>query len=716
MTMLNLFTKLKKYNKGNYRQFSFCYALSVILVSTLTLFMLSPFVQSRLPIGGDSRKMLYMVYAVAVLGCVLFIIYATGLFLRFKSREVGIFMALGTPKRVLAKTLTKEIVLLILKLGIAGIIIGGVIAFVFGKVYEGFVQSATGDSFSLPLTGFIGSFLFVTITVCIVMGMAVRFLKRANLIEILNEERRTEPIKKNVDTKYLVWGIILIAVGLLGGLIIPYIVSTMLKRSLSGFPYIFYVLVFIGLYRVMVYSIAVHKKGRHPQKYYKNLISFGMMKFQGISVVRNMLIVTLLIAGSLFAIFFSATNLIQGLGSAASEANDISYRYLGDAEKLTQEQVEKLAEDYQVGIDNYREAEFLRLLGSGVSRENYDKSGKLIEEYRKQDYIKNFISADEFERVTGIAVNVQPGMYQYISREGNNENYWFLPDDLDLVQNPDSGLQKPLSYAGTVEYSSFFYHYGQDGNANYILNDEDYAELEKGLSDEMHMTHILFDLSDTGDTYGFSKDLYARYCNSVSDSMKKMSAYDEYREATDSEYSYSEPVEIEPERLGMEIDWKYAPVFVPIQEKSFVQSYATLLLIFIFVAIVCLVSAGVIGYTRSITVAIKSKSVLMDVKKLGADRTYLNRVLKEQVKKVYVLPTIVAVVLMFVYYTLTLWQNDGTITLNEYPMIAVNVLTCLAVCIYQYVLYRYSLKKAGKVILSFNDWKIANPAEPVNGK
>ena len=701
MTMLNLFTKLKKYNKGNYRQFSFCYALSVILVSTLTLFMLSPFVQSRLPIGGDSRKMLYMVYAVAVLGCVLFIIYATGLFLRFKSREVGIFMALGTPKRVLAKTLTKEIVLLILKLGIAGIIIGGVIAFVFGKVYEGFVQSATGDSFSLPLTGFIGSFLFVTITVCIVMGMAVRFLKRANLIEILNEERRTEPIKKNVDTKYLVWGIILIAVGLLGGLIMPYIVSTMLKRSLSGFPYIFYVLVFIGLYRVMVYSIAVHKKGRHPQKYYKNLISFGMMKFQGISVVRNMLIVTLLIAGSLFAIFFSATNLIQGLGSAASEANDISYRYLGDAEKLTQEQVEKLAEDYQVGIDNYREAEFLRLLGSGVSRENYDKSGKLIEEYRKQDYIKNFISADEFERVTGIAVNVQPGMYQYISREGNNENYWFLPDDLDLVQNPDSGLQKPLSYAGTVEYSSFFYHYGQDGNANYILNDEDYAELEKGLSDEMHMTHILFDLSDTGDTYGFSKDLYARYCNSVSDSMKKMSAYDEYREATDSEYSYSEPVEIEPERLGMEIDWKYAPVFVPIQEKSFVQSYATLLLIFIFVAIVCLVSAGVIGYTRSITVAIKSKSVLMDVKKLGADRTYLNRVLKEQVKKVYVLPTIVAVVLMFVYYTLTLWQNDGTITLNEYPMIAVNVLTCLAVCIYQYVLYRYSLKKAGKVIFEF---------------
>ena len=68
MTLLNVLNKLKKYNKGNYKQFSLCFSLSVLLVSALTFFMLSPFVQSRLPVGGDSRKMLYMVYAVAVTG------------------------------------------------------------------------------------------------------------------------------------------------------------------------------------------------------------------------------------------------------------------------------------------------------------------------------------------------------------------------------------------------------------------------------------------------------------------------------------------------------------------------------------------------------------------------------------------------------------------------------------------------------------------------
>lgn len=698
MTLLNLFTKLRKYNKGNYKQFAFCFALSVTLVSALTLFMLSPFVQSRLPIGGDSRKMLYMVYAIAIIGCVLFTIYATGLFLRFKSREVGIFMALGTQKRVLSRTLIKEIMVLILKLGIVGIGIGCVIAFGFGKIYERFVQSATGETFVLSIAGFVGSFLFVIATTGIIMGMTTHFLKRANLIEILNEERRTEPIKKNVDKKYLLLGLVFIVVGLLGGLIIPYIVSTILKVTLGGFTYTFYILVFIGLYRIMVYSIAVHKRGRNPQKYYRHLISFGMMKFQGISVVRNMLIITLLLAGALFTVFFSATNFIQGSWSAASEANDISYRYLGDAEKITREQVEQLAESYDVEITNYREAELIRLLGSGVSRENYDSKGKLIEEYREHDFIKNFISAAEFERVTGIATQVKPGTYQYISREGNTENYWFLPEDLDLVQNTDSGLKKELSYVGTVEYSSFFYNYGNDGNANYILNDEDYTALEKGLSDKMHMTHVLFDVGESGDTYGFSKELYAKYCNSVSNSMKKIAAYDEYRETSESDYDYSKPVELYPERPEIDVDWKYAPVLVPLQEKSFILSYATLLMVFVFVAIICLVSAGVIGYTRSITVAMKSKRVLMDVKKLGANRTYLNRILKEQVKKVYVLPTAISTILMFVYYTLTLWQNDGLFTEQEYLMIAVNALTCLVLCTYQYILYRCSLKKATTVI------------------
>lgn len=702
MTLLNILQRIKKYNKGNYRQFSLCFAMSVMLVSALTLFMTSPFVMSRLPVGGDSRKMLYMVYAVAVIGCVLFTVYATSLFLRFKSREIGVLLALGTDKRTLTKTLMKEIGGLTAKIAVLSILAGAVLAFGIGKLYESMIQSAGGDHFGFSILGIGISVLFFLIVGAMIMMMTSRFMKRANVIEILNEERRNEPIKQQVGERYLLIGVICVAVGIFGGLVVPYLVSVIWKMKLGAYMYGFYLLVLIGLYRIMVYSVAVHKRGRKPQKYYKNLISFGLMKFQGISVVRNMLIITLLLAGTLFAVFFSVANYIQGSMSASTEANDISYQYLGGADGLTEEKVKDLASEYQVQIEDYREAEFIRLLGSGVCRENYDEDGRLIEEYREKDFYKNFISATTFSEVTGLKVTVEPGTYQYISREGNSESYWFLPEDLDRAENTTTGNMLELSYAGTVEYSSFFWNRGQDGSAAYILNDTDYEKLKEGISEELTLRHVLFNLTEEGDAYGFSKKLYEEYCKSVPDNMRVMGNYDEYRASVDQDYEYGETVELYADRPEMEVDWKYAPVLVPLQEKLFILTYATLLLVFVFVAFICLIAAGVIGYTRSMTVACKSKRVLVDVQKLGADRNYLTGILKMQIKKVFVLPTVIAIVIMFAYYMLVLWQNDGCITVQEYPVIVINAGICLVLSGYQYVIYRRSLKKAEEVVFDSN--------------
>lgn len=664
--------------------------------------MTSPFVMSRLPVGGDSRKMLYMVYAVAVIGCVLFTVYATSLFLRFKSREIGVLLALGTDKRTLTKTLMKEIGGLTAKIAVLSILAGAVLAFGIGKLYESMIQSAGGDHFGFSILGIGISVLFFLIVGAMIMMMTSRFMKRANVIEILNEERRNEPIKQQVGERYLLIGVICVAVGIFGGLVVPYLVSVIWKMKLGAYMYGFYLLVLVGLYRIMVYSVAVHKRGRKPQKYYKHLISFGLMKFQGISVVRNMLIITLLLAGTLFAVFFSVANYIQGSMSASTEANDISYQYLGGADGLTEEKVKDLASEYQVQIEDYREAEFIRLLGSGVCRENYDEDGRLIEEYREKDFYKNFISATTFSEVTGLKVTVEPGTYQYISREGNSESYWFLPEDLDRAENTTTGNMLELSYAGTVEYSSFFWNRGQDGSATYILNDTDYEKLKEGISEELTLRHVLFNLTEEGDAYGFSKKLYEEYCKSVPDNMRVMGNYDEYRASVDQDYEYGETVELYADRPEMEVDWKYAPVLVPLQEKLFILTYATLLLVFVFVAFICLIAAGVIGYTRSMTVACKSKRVLVDVQKLGADRNYLTGILKMQIKKVFVLPTVIAIVIMFAYYMLVLWQNDGCITVQEYPVIVINAGICLVLSGYQYVIYRRSLKKAEEVVFDSN--------------
>ena len=61
-----------------------------------------------LPTGGDSRKQMIAIFVLALFGCVVFTIYASALFFRKKSRQLGVLMALGASRKKLAPGLYKE--------------------------------------------------------------------------------------------------------------------------------------------------------------------------------------------------------------------------------------------------------------------------------------------------------------------------------------------------------------------------------------------------------------------------------------------------------------------------------------------------------------------------------------------------------------------------------------------------------------------------------
>ena len=109
MTLNKMFAKLRKYNKKNYYQLKFCIAFAVMLIASFISIVLNPAMQNALPAGGDSRRMVYMIFAVAVIGCTIFIIYAARLFLRYRSREIGVFLALGAEKKQMSRALYGEL-------------------------------------------------------------------------------------------------------------------------------------------------------------------------------------------------------------------------------------------------------------------------------------------------------------------------------------------------------------------------------------------------------------------------------------------------------------------------------------------------------------------------------------------------------------------------------------------------------------------------------
>ena len=160
MTLNILWSRLRKRNKRDYRQFQFCITFAVMLISSYLMMVFSPLVKNALPDGGDSLKMAGMIFGIAAIGCLMFVWYAISIFLRYKSREIGIFMALGTEKRILARALYQEMAKMIGLYTIEGVALGAVLSLVIGKMMEILTARVNDTSFGFTVEGFLASLLF----------------------------------------------------------------------------------------------------------------------------------------------------------------------------------------------------------------------------------------------------------------------------------------------------------------------------------------------------------------------------------------------------------------------------------------------------------------------------------------------------------------------------------------------------------------------------
>lgn len=696
MTMHTIWSKLRKKNKKDYRQFTFCITFAVLLISSFLFMLFSPLILKTLPVGGDSRKQVFMILGIAVAGCILFIVYATGLFLRYKSREIGVFLALGSSKGTLMRAFLGELGKLVGLQSLIGLVGGVITAFALGKVFEWIAGDANSYSFGLSLQGVCYSVLYVAVLCLIVMVMAVRFMALSNVMEIVNQQRKQEPLKKMVTTRYLFAGLAMLITGVLLALVLPMVIASVFHHFLGGWTNLFYLLVLRGLYQVMVYSIAAHRRGRHPQRYYNHVISYGMLKFQGGSIVRNMLVIALLIMGSLFAMYYVPQKAIDTNNFDQYESK-YGFQYLREASELTQGEVEVLAKDYGLEVQNYREGEMIAVVGDGTERVNVDDDGNLIEEYKEQLYSYECISAADFEYLTGQSVEVEPGTYYMIMRAGVQEDIFNRFGNMSKLYYADGSDAISMKYMGNVEYMSLVVDNGFDEHGRYILNDQDYELLKAGLPEESRSIQVLFDTPETEQAAAFSKELYRQFALRSSEHMNVINNYNAFEhQVQGSEYGYAREAMFDPDNAAGSTDWRYQPNFVYLLKANHLLSISIFLLLFSYVAVICLSAVGIISLTRSQSVAMSNRQVFGDLEKLGANRKYLRKLLHVQVKKVFVLPTVVGCAGMLGFELLILYMNDGRYQEKEFIGFATMTGVTLMVVLYQYVMYRISLKAQGR--------------------
>ena len=696
-TMKQVFLKLRRHAKTDYRLLILCNFIANLLVSAFSFLIWSSTVQKTFPPGGDSMKQVMMVFCIAIAGCLVFTVYAALLFFRYKSREIGVFLALGAGKRSLSGQLFRELSASMAIPALAGIALGPLFTLGIWEVFRLFLPDREGAAMSFTPFSLVICAAFLAASLLLCFLFALRFLSRTNILDVVNEQRRSEPIR-DVKSWYFPAGIFLILFGAAAGYGHHWFFKAAFGVFAPAWANLLYLPILPGIYLLILFLVI---RGRGSKKHpYRKIIPHSMMKFQGRQTVNNMLIMTLLTAGACFAMFYVPLLASGNLFATNAWEKDFSMRLRADQDMPDREELSLLAGEHRLTLENWAEAPVI-VLGKDGTGEDIDENGKYIYQYREVISDCIAISASGYEALTGEHISLSPGTYD----ECIDKDSAYGPDtDTTLITNMATGAALGVSF-GTV-------HYSHTLSGFTVLSDEDFAGISEGLDDSWKETFVQFDADSpygAGDEYRFSQALRERIIAASSGAGMDASYYSRAAKAYCDEHGETYWADSAP---GSSVHfsqedadtfqfwslWKYKPYFRVMEQNDFFMNMAILFLTFLFMTIVCFTAALIISYTRSLTVALSNRQVYGDLIRLGTGNEFRFRSVRQQLSKIYALPTVLGMAAITLFFLMILFANDGRISLSEWVGIGVCLVIMLVLGAVIFLFYRRTLKTVCRML------------------
>ena len=695
MTMKKMEQKLRRADRKYAKIYLFCNFMALMIISAYSALMLSPTVQTVFPPGGDSRRQMNAIFVMTLFGCVVFTLYAVGLFFRHKSRQLGILMALGASRKKLLPGLFREVFVLSAFSCTAGIAAGFPFVWLIWSAFRLFLVDSSEMELHFDLRCLFLSLAFLMLVVCFACLSAWRYVRKTNIMEVIREEHINEPVKELGK-----WcgptGFILI----LAGAVMGYAAPGFWQRVFSVYPpawcSILYAPVFIGLYMVMLHTV-VNGWGNRRKIPYKNVISRSMMKFQGKQTVNNLIIVTILIAGACFAIFYLPAVSSGALLGYAERPFDYYYEYRADQRVPGEEAVKELAGGYQLTLKDWEQCEYITV-GAGGRMQVEEADGRHFHvEYMPVAVEMNLLSEDAYRVLTGEAVKIDPGTYRCVTNR--DESSLSTNESAEHLTNMTTRMQLEVSFAGYLHYDLLV---GEVCFA--VVSNEDYAKLAEGLSDEWRGGVVQFNV-DQEDSYAFAKDFYHRFVSSFDESCEYAGYYDRvYKIVLEEEgkdyWGDSDPImKVHYEELNsstFKLSWRYQPRFRILDQNDFLVMMAVFFMMFLFIFIVCLTTALVVCYTRCQTIALNNRYIFDDLRKLGASPDFMGKEVCSQCSNVFRIPALVGTGAMYLLFAMILYANDGQIIFSEIIALSVCFGVILLVGIMVFLVYRLTVRNMKK--------------------
>ncbi len=692
--MEKIFEKLRKNNKAEYILYLACNIFAVAIITAYALLLFSPTVLNVLPVGGDSRKQAFGIFAVICIGCVAFTLYASLIFFKKKQEELGIMMALGGNRKKLYGAIAKETGIM----GLISLVVGMLLAFPINKGIWGILRLFVNTeemvlNFDLSALGIsFGMGIIVLLTSMITLK---KIVSSVELMEVINAEHKNEMVKK--IPKHM--GALGIIITTCGG-VFSYYSSSIYMNLFQAYPpetlSLIYIIPLAGIYMIMLHAV-INGFGS-TKKYHRKMISRSMMKFQGKQTVNCMLIITLLLGGGCFAAFYTPV-MMTGF-STSYNAKTLNYQYvIPDGVKGPSErEINELAGKYGASIEKSFEIPVIMVAGDGM--QEYEEGRNFYYEYNKRMLTSYIIRESDFEKIIGGEVMLECGNYYAVTDKEEAIRY---SNDTTVFTNMTTRKESKVSFGGCLHCEDLVL----ESESIYVVPDLDYEALNEGLS--LEWTQTLYYMNVQNDSYQFAEELYEKFYSSFGKEFLISSAYDKvaaiscYEKGKDywcDKPEYNQLSNFSSTNNEFQREWKYFPCFKIMSIKNTLRNYAVFIMLFIYVAFVALVSAWLIAYTRCLTIGMRNKYVFNDLEKLGASKAFRLKELRRQLTSVYFTPTVVGMTIIYMFFALVLYGNDGgRYTSSE----LIGLLICLGIEIIiaaiTYLIYRFTVRELKEKVL-----------------
>lgn len=625
MTLNDISRKLFKNNRKQYGLFFFSIAFSVAMTGAYGVLQYSPTVTNVLVDGGSTQTISQSMFFGSMLGIIVFLVYADSIFLKYKSREIGIFLSLGIDRHSVQRIVVKEYTLLFQIAALLGLILSVPLAYLCWTLLNLFLETQETE-FSIGYVGLVIAVLFSLLNWLFLRTINRRYIKNVDILKIIKISDENEAAKSG-NLFLLILGASLVPVG---------IIVFFTLQNIGGF--LCTLLAFIGLagavwgvYLLIIQcaSIGDILKKNNAKAYYKNIVFYNLLKQKIRQYTRSLFVATLLITFTIFGIGFIAAGFIDGYNVALNEPYDYAinatYKH-----PMTENRIEEIAEESKATITNIKHIDCLLL---GV--QNTYKSGEC-------DWGSRIIvSEDNFNTLSGAAISVPKGSYTVYYDSSMEYKLNAFSADTSLFYNPTTEQEftltqnEPICCNGLFNTRSVF-------SSFLILNGEDYRTIAATLSDDYKAVSYMVNVEDWQDTADFQNNILQAV---ISDNSGVIFT-NWHNSATFAKTgSKAEYLPFEGNETRIARVWSLYPLSKLSSTTTQFEAFATYLMLMLFIAIVAFVSAVMVIGLKLISTIWDDSEVYNDLRRLGMKRKKIKGLITKQMLFVYFIPTVLGCII-----------------------------------------------------------------------